>query len=706
VRATTDIRPTQGRFRVVSDFEPSGDQPAAIEALAQRVNQGEKDVVLLGATGTGKSATTAWLIEQVQRPTLVMAPNKTLAAQLANEFRELLPNNAVEYFVSYYDYYQPEAYVPQTDTYIEKDSSINEEVERLRHSATMSLLTRRDVVVVATVSCIYGLGTPQEYVDRSLRIRVGESHDRDDLLRTLVTEQYTRNDLSFTRGTFRVRGDTIEVFPVYEELAVRIEMFGDEVERLYYLHPLTGEVVREVQELFVFPATHYAAGPDRMERAIRGIEAELEQRLGELERQGKLLEAQRLRMRTTYDIEMMRQVGFCSGIENYSRHIDGRAPGSAGSCLIDYFPDDFLLVIDESHVTVPQIGGMYEGDMSRKRTLVEHGFRLPSAMDNRPLKWEEFTDRIGQTVYLSATPGPYELGRTGGEFVEQVIRPTGLVDPQVVVKPTKGQIDDLVHEIRVRTERDERILVTTLTKKMAEDLTDYLLELGIKVRYLHSEVDTLRRVELLRELRQGEYDVLVGINLLREGLDLPEVSLVAILDADKEGFLRSGTSLIQTIGRAARNVSGEVHMYADKITPSMATAIEETNRRREKQIAYNTERGIDPQPLRKKIVDILDGIYRASEDAEASTELLGGSGRQQSRGKSPVPGLSSRAKAAKAGSIDVQGLPRNELADLITQMNEQMLAAARELQFEVAARLRDELAELKKELRQLDAAHA
>ncbi|PWW23702.1 excinuclease ABC subunit B [Geodermatophilus normandii] len=708
MRATTDIRPTQGRFRVVSEFEPSGDQPTAIKALAERVNAGETDSVLLGATGTGKSATTAWLIEQVQRPTLVMAPNKTLAAQLANEFRELLPDNAVEYFVSYYDYYQPEAYVPQTDTYIEKDSSVNDEVERLRHSATQALLTRRDVVVVATVSCIYGLGTPQEYVDRALKISVGEERDRDSLLRTLVEEQYTRNDLSFTRGTFRVRGDTIEVFPVYEELAVRIEMFGDEVERLYYLHPLTGEVVREVEELFVFPATHYVAGPERMERAIGSIEAELEQRLAELERQGKLLEAQRLRMRTTYDIEMMRQVGFCSGIENYSRHIDGRAPGSAGACLIDYFPDDFLLVIDESHVTVPQIGGMYEGDMSRKRTLVEHGFRLPSAMDNRPLKWEEFTDRIGQTVYLSATPGPYELGRVQGDVVEQVIRPTGLVDPEVVVKPTKGQIDDLVHEIRVRIEKDERILVTTLTKKMAEDLTDYLLELGIKVRYLHSEVDTLRRVELLRELRQGEYDVLVGINLLREGLDLPEVSLVAILDADKEGFLRSGTSLIQTIGRAARNVSGEVHMYADTVTPSMAHAIEETNRRREKQVAYNRERGIDPQPLRKKIVDILDGIYREAEDSE-SAELIGGSGRQQSRGKAPVPGLSSKKAAGakgKAGAIDVQGLPRAELADLITQMNDQMLAAARELQFEVAARLRDELAELKKELRQLDAAHA
>src|SRR5690348_11849929 len=662
MRVRSDITPSIGKFEVISHFQPAGDQPAAIEEIDVRITGGEKDVVLLGATGTGKSATTAWLIEQVQRPTLVMAPNKTLAAQLANEFRELLPNNAVEYFVSYYDYYQPEAYVPQTDTYIEKDSSINEEVERLRHSATMSLLTRRDVIVVATVSCIYGLGTPQEYVDRALRVRVGESHDRDDLLRTLVTEQYTRNDLSFTRGTFRVRGDTVEVFPVYEELAVRIEMFGDEVERLYYLHPLTGEVVREVDEIFVFPATHYAAGPDRMERAIKGIELELEQRLAELEKQGKLLEAQRLRMRTTYDIEMMRQVGFCSGIENYSRHIDGRAAGSAGSCLLDYFPDDFLLVIDESHVTVPQIGGMYEGDMSRKRTLVEHGFRLPSAMDNRPLRWDEFTDRIGQTVYLSATPGDYELGRAGGEFVEQVIRPTGLVDPEVVVKPTKGQIDDLVHEIRVRTEKDERILVTTLTKKMAEDLTDYLLELGIKVRYLHSEVDTLRRVELLRELRQGEFDVLVGINLLREGLDLPEVSLVSILDADKEGFLRSGTSLIQTIGRAARNVSGQVHMYADKITPSMATAIEETNRRREKQVEYNQAHGIDPTPLRKKIHDILDDIYRAAEENE---EMVGGGGRQMSRGKAPVPETRSRGRVAPTSR---EGMARSDLAQLIQDL--------------------------------------
>jgi len=708
MRAITDIVPTEGTFKVVSEFEPSGDQPTAIDALEQRIKGGARDSVLLGATGTGKSATTAWLIERLQRPTLVMAPNKTLAAQLANEFRELLPGNAVEYFVSYYDYYQPEAYVPQTDTYIEKDSSINDEVERLRHSATMSLLTRRDVIVVATVSCIYGLGTPQEYVDRCVRLRVGQEVERDLILRNLVTEQYTRNDLSFTRGTFRVRGDTIEIFPVYEELAVRVEMFGDEIERLYYLHPLTGEVIREVNEVFVLPASHYVAGPERMERAIERIEQELTERLAELDKQGKLLEAQRLRMRTTYDIEMMRQVGFCSGIENYSRHIDGRAAGEPSFTLLDYFPEDFLMVIDESHNTVPQIGGMYEGDMSRKRMLVEHGFRLPSAMDNRPLKWEEFAERIGQTVYLSATPGPYELGRTGGEFVEQVIRPTGLVDPEVVVKPTKGQIDDLVHEIRSRAEKDERVLVTTLTKKMAEDLTDYLLELGVRVRYLHSEVDTLRRVELLRELRQGEFDVLVGINLLREGLDLPEVSLVSILDADKEGFLRSGTSLIQTIGRAARNVSGEVHMYADKITPSMAKAIDETNRRRQKQIAYNLERGVDPQPLRKRIVDILDGIYRDAEDTEH--ELVGGSGRQQSRGKAPVPGLSSRpgrggrTRGAGAHAKDLAGMPRAELADLIQQLNEQMLAAARELQFELAARLRDEVSELKKELRGMDAA--
>jgi len=685
-------------FEVVSDFQPSGDQPEAIDDLERRVRAGENDIVLLGATGTGKSATTAWLVERLQRPTLVIAPNKTLAAQLANEFRELLPNNAVEYFVSYYDYYQPEAYIPQTDTYIEKDSSINDEVERLRHSATNSLLTRRDVIVVASVSCIYGLGTPQEYVDRMVPLRVGDRFERDSLLRRFVEIQYTRNDLAFSRGTFRVRGDTIEIFPVYEELAVRIEMFGDEVERLMTLHPVTGEVITEDQSLYVFPASHYVAGQERMERAIKGIEAELVDRLGELERQGKLLEAQRLRMRTTYDLEMMRQVGSCSGIENYSRHIDGRAPGSAPNTLLDYFPEDFLLVIDESHVTVPQIGAMYEGDMSRKRVLVDHGFRLPSAIDNRPLRWEEFVDRIGQTVYLSATPGPYELGRGRGS-VEQIIRPTGLVDPEVVVKPTKGQIDDLVHEIRVRAERSERVLVTTLTKKMSEDLTDYLLELGVRVRYLHSEVDTLRRVELLRELRSGEYDVLVGINLLREGLDLPEVSLVSILDADKEGFLRSSTSLIQTIGRAARNVSGQVHMYADRITPSMEQAIEETNRRREKQVAYNRERGLDPQPLRKRISDITELIAREDADTE---ELIGGSGRQRSRGKAPVPGLSSRG--AGRASTRAGGMPRADLADLIGQLNEQMHAAAAELHFELAARLRDEISELKRELRGMDAA--
>ncbi|GIH18117.1 excinuclease ABC subunit UvrB [Rugosimonospora africana] len=693
-----DIPRLDRRFEVISDYQPSGDQPTAIDELERRVRRGDRHVVLLGATGTGKSATTAWLVERLQRPTLVLAPNKTLAAQLAKEFRELLPNNAVEYFVSYYDYYQPEAYIPQTDTYIEKDSSVNEEVERLRHSATMSLLTRRDVVVVATVSAIYGLGTPNEYLAQAVRVRVGEEIERDRILRQLVDIQYTRNDLAFQRGTFRVRGDTLEIIPAYEELAVRVEFFGDEIEKLYYLHPLTGDVVREVDELLIFPATHYAAGAERMERAIGGIEAELEERLAEFEAQGKLLEAQRLRMRTTYDVEMMRQVGFCSGIENYSMHIDGRQPGDPPHCLLDYFPDDFMTVIDESHNTVPQIGGMYEGDASRKRMLVDHGFRLPSARDNRPLRFDEFLERVGQMVYLSATPGPWEMQHSQGDVVEQVIRPTGLVDPEVVVKPTKGQIDDLMHEIGLRTERDERVLVTTLTKKMAEDLTDYLLEHGIRVRYLHSEVDTLRRVELLRELRKGDFDVLVGINLLREGLDLPEVSLVAILDADKEGFLRSGTSLVQTIGRAARNVSGQVHMYADKMTPSMAKAIDETNRRRAKQTAYNVANGVDPQPLRKKIHDILDDIYREAEENDA---MVGGAGRQISRGKAPVPETRSRGRAATPSR---EGMARADLAQLIQDLNEQMLAAARELQFELAARIRDEISELKKELRGMDVA--
>ncbi|MGM0384440.1 MAG: excinuclease ABC subunit UvrB [Actinomycetota bacterium] len=681
MRPDAALTRSEAPFEVVSDFKPSGDQPRAIAELAARLRAGEKDTVLLGATGTGKSATTAWLVEQVQRPTLVMAPNKTLAAQLAAEFRELLPNNAVEYFVSYYDYYQPEAYVPQTDTFIEKDSSINDEVERLRHSATNSLLTRRDVVVVASVSCIYGLGTPQEYVDRMVPLHVGMEVGRDDLLRQFVGMQYVRNDLDFSRGTFRVRGDTIEIIPVYEELAIRIEMFGDEIDALAMLHPLTGEVLRSAELVHLFPASHYVAGPERMERAVVGIEEELEKRLASFERQGKLLEAQRLRMRTTYDLEMMRQIGSCSGIENYSRHIDGRGPGTPPHTLLDYFPDDFLLVIDESHVTVPQIGAMFEGDASRKRTLVDHGFRLPSALDNRPLTWEEFLERTGQTVYLSATPGPWELSRSDG-VVEQLIRPTGLVDPKVVVKPTRGQIDDLLAEVNARVERNERVLVTTLTKRMAEDLTEYLLERGVKVQYLHSDVDTLRRVELLRELRLGQFDVLVGINLLREGLDLPEVSLVAILDADKQGFLRSATSLIQTIGRAARNVSGEVHMYADSVTAAMARAIEETDRRREKQVAFNLANGIDPTPLRKRIGDITEALAREDVDTQ---ELLEGGYRQPGRRRDTSP------KARAEG----------DLADLIEQLSAQMHAAAAELQFELAARLRDEIADLKRELRQM-----
>lgn len=678
-------------FEVVSDYTPSGDQPTAIAELVKRLNDGEQDIVLLGATGTGKTATTAWLIEQIQRPALIIEPNKTLAAQLAAEFRELLPNNAVEYFVSYYDYYQPEAYIPQTDTYIEKDSSINDEVERLRHSATNNLLTRRDTVVVASVSCIYGLGTPEEYVERMVELERGMIVDRDTLLRAFVNMQYVRNDVAFTRGTFRVRGDTIEIIPVYEELAIRIEMFGDEIDSLAVLHPLTGDVINEVDHVYLFPASHYVAGEERMKRAIASIEEELAERLTWFESQGKLLEAQRLRMRTTYDLEMLKEIGSCTGIENYSRHIDGRGPGTPPHTLMDFFADDFVLIIDESHVTVPQIGAMFEGDMSRKRTLVDHGFRLPSAMDNRPLKWDEFVERIGQTVYLSATPGDYELERSDG-VVEQVIRPTGLVDPKIIVKPTKGQIDDLLEQIRERVENDERVLVTTLTKKMAEDLTEYLAHRGVRVEYLHSDIDTLRRVELLRELRQGDFDVLVGINLLREGLDLPEVSLVSILDADKEGFLRSTRSLIQTIGRAARNVSGEVHMYADNITPSMEAAINETERRREKQIAYNTVHGIDPKPLRKKIADVTDMLVR--EEVDTRTLLDGGYRKEK-----------SASARSKPDALSLAGVAQADLEELIEDLTKQMMVAAENLQFEVAARLRDELQDLKKELRHMRAAH-
>jgi excinuclease ABC subunit B len=675
-------------FKVISDFRPSGDQPAAIAELVRRIKAGEKDVVLLGATGTGKSATTAWFIEQLQRPTLVMAHNKTLAAQLVTELRQMFPNNAVEYFVSYYDYYQPEAYVPQTDTFIEKDSSINEEVERLRYSATMSLLSRRDVIVVSTVSCIYGLGAPKEYLDQSIPLQVGQRIDRDELIREFVSIQYQRNDIDFSRGNFRVKGDTIEIIPVYDEFATRVEFFGDEIEAIYSLHPLTGDVIKKLDSAAIFPASHYVASPAQMGRAIEEIENELASRLREFETTGKLLEAQRIKMRTNFDLEMIRELGFCSGIENYSRHIDGRAPGEPPSCLLDYFPEDFLTVIDESHATVPQIGAMYEGDSSRKRTLVEHGFRLPSALDNRPLRWAEFQQRVGQTVYLSATPGKYELAAADG-VVEQIIRPTGLVDPKIVLKPTKGQIDDLLEEIRIRSAKDERVLITTLTKKMAEELTDFLSEAGVKVRYLHSDVDTLKRVELLRQLRQGVFDVLVGINLLREGLDLPEVSLVAILDADKEGFLRSATSLVQTIGRAARNINGEVHMYGDNLTESMRKAIDETNRRRDKQVAYNKELGVDPQPLQKKIIDITDQIEREELD---TAELIAELGKAKGRKATAVPLRSNRGIAAMA---------QDEILAVVLDLDSQMRHAASELQFELAARLRDEIAELKHELRQM-----
>ena len=685
---------SQKPFKVISDYQPSGDQPKAIDELERRVRAGERDVVLLGATGTGKSATTAWLIERLQRPTLVIAHNKTLAAQLASELRELFPENAVEYFVSYYDYYQPEAYVPQTDTFIEKDSTINEEVERLRYSATMSLLSRRDVIVVATVSCIYGLGAPKEYLAQSLPISVGQRIDRDELIRSLVAIQYQRNDVEFVRGNFRVKGDTVEVIAVYDEEATRIEFFGDEVEKIYRIHPLTGEILMERESVAIYPASYYVAPAERMGKAIEDIENELEQRYREFERQQKLLEAQRIKMRTTFDLEMIRELGFCSGIENYSRHIDGRNEGEPPACLLDYFPEDFLTVIDESHVTIPQIRAMYNGDSSRKRTLVEHGFRLPSALDNRPLRFEEFLERTGQTVYLSATPAEYELN-LGDGVVEQIIRPTGLVDPQVHVKPAKGQIDDLLEEIRLRAERNERVLVTTLTKRLAEEVTEYLTEMGIRVRYLHSDVDTLRRVELLRELRQGLYDVLVGINLLREGLDLPEVSLVSILDADKEGFLRSTTSLIQTIGRAARNVNGEVHMYADKITASMKRAIDETNRRREKQVEYNKLNGIDPTPLRKKIADITDSLNREELDTEALMESL----RKQPARKVASTPMRGRRDIGKAGS--------EQLLSTILDLDAQMKAAAAELKFELAARIRDEIGELKRELRQFEqAGHA
>ncbi len=672
-------------LELVTELQPAGDQPDAIEALAHGLERGNRYQTLLGITGSGKSFTIAGVIARAQRPTLLLAPNKSLAAQLASELRELFPKNRVEYFVSYYDYYQPEAYLPSTDTYIEKDSSINDEIDRLRHSATSALMSRRDVVIVASVSAIYGLGGPEEYAHQGLILDVGEERDQRSVLRRLVDLHYERNDFDFARNKFRVRGDTIEVFPAYEERAVRIQLFGDEVERIASVDPTTGELVEDLERLVLFPASHYVTSDEAMKRAIAQIEGELKERLAWFEEHGKLLEAQRLRMRTAYDLEMLREIGVCSGIENYSRHLDGRAPGEMPYTLLDYFPDDFLCVLDESHVTVPQLHGQYEGDRSRKETLVEHGFRLPSALDNRPLRFEEFTQKIHQLVFLSATPSPYEF-EVSTQVVEQIVRPTGLVDPEVIVRPTKGQIDDLVAEIQRRADDDQRVLVTTLTKKMAEDLTDYLVELGMRVRYLHSEVDTLERVAILRNLRLGEFDVLVGINLLREGLDLPEVSLVAILDADKEGFLRSETSLIQMIGRAARNVDGQVVMYADQVTDSMRRAISETNRRRKRQLEHNIEHGIDPQTIRKKVTDILE-MVRARE----GDETAGGTGGRRGRG---------RGRARRQVS-DFAELPRDELGRLIQSLQEEMHEAAKELRFEEAARLRDEISDLKRELREV-----
>ncbi|MEK9637302.1 MAG: excinuclease ABC subunit UvrB [Acidimicrobiaceae bacterium] len=668
-------------FRVDAEFVPAGDQPAAIEALSSGIDAGDRFQTLLGITGSGKSATIAWTIEQVQRPTLVLAPNKSLAAQLANELKEFFPDNRVEYFVSYYDYYQPEAYMPSSDTYIEKDSSVNDEIDRLRHSATSSLLTRRDTIVVASVSAIYGLGSPEEYETQLLVVRTGEEHDQRSILKRLVELQYERNDMNLVRGKFRVRGDTIEVHPAYDETAVRIELFGDEIEQITVVDPLTGERLETLEELVIFPATHYATSEQRMQAAIERIQSELQTQLAAFEKDGKLLEAQRLRMRTEYDLEMMQEVGYCNGIENYSGPIDGRAYGEPPYTLLDYFPQDWLLVIDESHVAVPQLHGQYEGDRSRKSTLIEHGFRLPSAADNRPLTFEEVMERLNQVVFLSATPGDYEL-QVSSQVVEQIVRPTGLIDPEVVVKPTKGQIDDLHELIKDRVEKDERVLVTTLTKKMAEDLTEYLLELGIRVRYLHSEVDTIQRIEILRDLRLGEFDVLVGINLLREGLDLPEVSLVAILDADKEGFLRSETSLIQMIGRAARNVAGEVVMYADQMTDSMRRAISETMRRRGLQQRYNEEHGINPQSVRKEITDILSMIRPAEERA-------------------PVPEKLSELSDRRRATDDLSDLPEDELERLIRNLEQEMRDAAVDLRFEYAARLRDEVKDLKRELREM-----